>query len=71
MTRTPVSSSNLSSIGYDDSSGTLEIAFKTGGVYQYHNIPGSIYLALMAAPSHGTYFDRNIKRGGYSFTKIG
>ena len=69
MIRQPVSSSNISSIGYDPESRTLEIEFHSGGIYQYFNVPESIYNALMSASSHGSYFHRHIK-DQYQWTKI-
>ena len=69
MQRTPVSSSNLASVGYDASSATLEIAFNEGGVYQYYQVPESVYHGLMAASSKGRYFDSMIKKV-YSCHKI-
>jgi hypothetical protein len=69
MIRQTVSSSNISSIGYDPESRTLEIEFHNGGVYQYFNVPESIYNALMSAPSHGSYFHHYIK-GQYRWTEI-
>lgn len=47
MERIPVSSSNLASVGYQD--GILEVAFKSGSVYQYTGVPESVYEALMSA----------------------
>ena len=47
----------------------LEIAFKSGGVYQYAGVPVSAYSALMAAPSHGKHFEANIKRD-FAFKKV-
>lgn len=70
MKRQNVSSSNLASVGYDPQSQTLEIEFNNGGVYQYYSVPPSINSGLMNASSHGSYFDRNIKKAGYRFTKI-
>lgn len=61
MDRTPVSSSNLSSVGYDEKERILEIEFNNGGVYQYYNVPSRIHSELMNASSHGKYFHRNIK----------
>lgn len=61
MDRQTVSSSNLVSVGYDESSSTLEVEFKGGAVYQYFNVPLFEYERLMAAPSHGVYFSANIK----------
>lgn len=70
MNRTSVSSSNLASVGYDPKNMILEIEFHNGGIYQYLNIPESVYNGLMSADSHGKYFDTYIKKGGYSFKKI-
>lgn len=69
MTRQPVSSSNIASIGYDPQSQTLEIEFHPGSVYQYYGVPQSLYQGLMGASSHGSYFSQNIK-GRYGDTKI-
>lgn len=71
MNRQLVSSSNIASIGYDPDVQTLEIQFHKGGIYQYYNVPVSIYNALMSASSHGTYFDQHIKKSSYRFNKVG
>jgi hypothetical protein len=41
--RKPVSSSNISSIGYDPKSQTLEIEFHSGGIYQYDGVAQNLY----------------------------
>lgn len=69
MQRKNVSSSDIASIGYDLASTTLEIQFKSGGIYQYFNVGENIYMALMAASSHGKYFSNYIK-DSYSFRKM-
>ena len=69
MNRQTVSSSNIHSIGYDVKFQILEIEFQDGGIYQYFNIPESIYNALMSASSYGSYFHRYIK-DQYQWTKI-
>jgi hypothetical protein len=61
MQRENVTSSNIMSIGYDDSTNTLEIEFLTGGIYEYYNIPIDTYNELMNASSIGSYFSRNIR----------
>lgn len=61
MERTPVQSSNLLEIGYDPATETLEVMFKNGGVYQYYNLPQHMYDQLMQAPSHGTFFNNEIR----------
>jgi len=61
MNRTPVSSSNLSSVGYDEDNEILEIEFNSGKVYQYYDVPSRIYEGLMNASSHGSYFHSHVK----------
>lgn len=69
MQRTPVTSSNLVSVGYNASSQTLEVEFKNGGIYQYDEIPLELYTGIMSAASAGRYFHQNI-RGKYQARKI-
>lgn len=59
MNREYVDSSNIRSIGYDR--GTLEIEFHSGGIYQYSNVPETVYASLITADSHGRYFNAHIK----------
>lgn len=61
MNRISVSSSNISSIGYDPASQTLEIEFHDGSIYQYDGVPQSAYDGLMNAGSHGQYLNQHIK----------
>lgn len=61
MQRTPVTSSDIRSIGYDASTQTLEVEFHSGGMYQYDGVPENEYRNLMAASSHGQYFNAHIK----------
>lgn len=70
MIRIPVSSSNIRDIGYDATTLTLEIGFRDGGVYQYFGVPSSVYHALMAASSHGSYLASHIK-GRYRYRRVG
>lgn len=69
MDRQSVRSSNIKSIGYDLKSKTLEIEFHDGGVYQYFDVPESVFNSLMSASSHGSYFHKYIK-DKYRWTKI-
>jgi hypothetical protein len=62
MKRILVSSSNLHSVGYDESNEVLEIQFRSGGVYQYYGVPRAVYEGLMSASSHGKYFHTYIKK---------
>jgi len=69
MERTPVSSSNICSVGYESDSQILEVEFNTGALYQYSNVPQSEFEAMMNADSKGTYFNANIK-SRYSYSKM-
>ena len=70
MTRNPVISSNLASVGYDVVSGTLEIQFHSGDIYDYSSVPLEIYNSLMSAPSKGHFFYEAIRKGGYAYVKV-
>lgn len=70
MERQKVESSNLESVGYQAPSMILEIEFKNGGIYQYFNVPESIFIDLMNASSHGSYFHANIRNGGFAYEKV-
>lgn len=68
MERKSVSSSNLSSIGYDVNTNTLEVEFNSGAIYRYFDVPENVYSDLLNAGSHGSFFSHNIKNI-YSFEK--
>ena len=67
MNLIPVSSSNISSIGYER--GTLYVRFHSGQMYAYFNVPEIIYNNLMNASSKGKYFEAHIKNN-YRYAKI-
>ena len=69
MDRTDVVSSNLKSVGYDESSEVLEVEFRHGGVYQYSGVPPEVHRALMDADSHGRYLAAEIK-GKYRYERV-
>lgn len=62
MDRQSVSSSSLASIGYNPNSETLEVEFvRNGKIYEYYNVPQFMYERLMEAPSHGAFFNAEIR----------
>jgi hypothetical protein len=67
--RIKVESNYLRSVGYDSSNQVLEIEFRRGEVYQYIDVPAAVYTDLINAPSHGKYFNANIKEA-YSYRKL-
>lgn len=70
MKREPVPSSNILSVGYDMASETLEVEFVNGAVYQYYNVPQSIYDAFRAAPSAGQFLAYQIKNA-FPYSRVG
>lgn len=70
MDRKPVQSSNIASVGYEESTETLEVEFSDGNVYQYQGVPKHIYEQLVSAPSVGQFFHFNI-RNSFPYMRIG
>lgn len=52
MFRQSVSSSRISSVGWENN--TLEVEFHNGTVYQYHNVSQSEYQSFMNSSSLGS-----------------
>ncbi|MFD9126658.1 KTSC domain-containing protein [Kitasatospora sp. NPDC059571] len=61
MEREPVDSTCLRSVGHDAGRRVLEVEFVGGTVYHYFGVPGAVVARLLAAPSLGRYFNREIK----------
>ena len=64
-----VASTNVSAIGYDSDSMTLEVHFTNGSVYQYFDVPQSVYEEFMGSPSKGQYINLNI-RNAYRYMRL-
>ncbi len=67
MNMIPVSSSNLSAVGYEN--GTLYVSFNSGSMYSYSGVPESVYNNLMSASSKGSYFATYIRKS-YPYRRI-
>ena len=70
MDRTPVSSSNVASVGYDPDTETLEVGFVKGTVYQYSSVPPEVFEEFMQAASKGIYLN-NVIKVRFSVMRIG
>jgi len=68
MHRSHVTSTAISSVGYDDRSAVLEVEFASGAVYDYLNVPKKVYRALLKAPSKGSFVSRRV-RDRYPFVR--
>lgn len=64
-----VSSSNISRVGYDSDTQTLQVEFKDGAVYQYFDVPENVFQDLLTAGSAGSYLHQNIK-GAYRYSRV-
>ena len=69
MDRTPVNSSDIADVGYDDTTMTLEVGFHSGSIYQYFDVPQTVYGEFMSADSKGKFFNMYIKNN-YRYTKL-
>ncbi len=71
MDRKTVNSSMITSIGYDSSSGTLEVEFtKLGAIWQYFDFPENKWSEFEYAESHGKYF-LNYVKDHFRGTRVG
>ncbi len=61
MDRQYVDSKMIESIGYDTSTSTLEIEFKSGVVWDYPDFPEYLWYEFEASGSKGQFFHQNIK----------
>ena len=61
MQRHILTSSTMSSAGYDDKTAVLEIEFAEGHVYEYFMVPPSVFHGLMKAKSPGRFFGEFVR----------
>jgi hypothetical protein len=69
--REPVESRLIRSVGYDLLNSILEVELgEPRRVYEFFDVPYSIYLELMEAESKGSYFNEFI-REDYAYQEVG
>ncbi|MCQ6310637.1 KTSC domain-containing protein [Citrobacter freundii] len=61
MNHHPVKSSRIASVGYDESSCTLEIHFHQLTTLQYQQVPARIFRDFLIVVSKGRFYDGVIK----------
>lgn len=59
LTWTTITSSNIKSIAYDEAS--LYVEFKSDTVYEYTDVPQSVYDSLIESESKGKFLTTHIK----------
>ena len=57
----PKASSNIASVTFDPSTDTLTVEFTSGDIYDYLNVPSTVYRSLTESPSTGSFFYRHIR----------
>ena len=65
---TPVESSLIAAVGFDDEKAELYVEFKKGGLYSYQDVPKAVYTAMLNAKSVGKFFLENVK-SQYKYSK--
>ena len=61
-------SSSLARFCYDGRNQVLVVEFKHGGVYNYYDVPESVFRKMIAAASKGQFFLEHI-REEYDYTR--
>jgi len=61
MINNMVLSREIEWIGYEHKRNMLQVEFIVGSIYQYENVPETVYQEFLTAPSYGRYFESNIK----------
>jgi len=70
MKFTPVDSSAIAEIGYDEHTKTMEVKFLKGGHYRYEGVTPQHHQTLMKDKSIGAHFRQHIQ-GKFKQKKIG
>jgi hypothetical protein len=61
---TSIDRSAINAVDCDPSTGAIDVQFHSGRTSTHRAVPASVYLALIDAPSAGSYYSHNI-RGRY------
>jgi hypothetical protein len=65
----PVKSSQVAAVGYDQDTKTLAVRFNSGGLYHYTGVEPEAFAALQSAQSIGSHLAQSIK-GAYAFQRV-
>ncbi len=69
MVNQMVLSTEIEWIGYEQKKKMLQVEFIAGGIYQYEDVPESLHQEFLNAPSHGQFFETQIK-GQFAHRRI-
>jgi hypothetical protein len=65
---TPVESSNIISVGYDETTSSMYVKYPSG-TYKYDGVDKSVYESLLTSTSKGRFMNENIK-GQYNYSRV-
>jgi hypothetical protein len=65
---TPVESSNIISVGYDETTSSMYVKYPSG-IYKYDDVDKSVYESLLTSTSKGRFMNENIK-GQYNYSRV-
>lgn len=54
---------------YDAERRTLQVTYRSGKIYEYHDVPEQTFLQMKASFSKGTFLNTRIK-GHFPYTKL-
>ncbi len=69
MNVTPVESTTLATVAYDEARELLQLNFRSQAIYLYLGVPAIVHHALLHAPSKGSYFNQAI-RGRFPYKRV-
>lgn len=69
MVNQMVLSTEIEWIGYEPKRSMLQVEFIAGSIYQYDNVPETVYQEFLKADSYGRFFETEIK-GHYAHRKV-
>ena len=69
MERVALTSRALQSAGYDSATQVLEVEFRSGRIYQYDDVPRSVFEWLLKTPNKGAYVARMVTNR-YAFRDV-
>lgn len=61
MTLTPVESTHLAAVGYEEDAERLTIQFVNGDTYEYNFVPAPVCRSMISAGSIGSFFSTHIR----------
>lgn len=70
MDWTPVRSTHLSEIAYDEESQVLSVRFQDGAEYEYIDVPRELVDTLRGAGSIGIFFSQHIRKA-FAWRRVG